>query len=71
MTFSEAIERARTFDPEVNVCIPRTLAVQIMNEYAARMVSAEIDGVTTKSRELRAIVQALEFAIVEKAQVVL
>lgn len=53
------------------VVIPRSTAMQIRDYYAARMVSAEIDGATTKSRELRAIVQALETATGEKALVVL
>ena len=69
MTFSESIERARTYDPDVHVCIPRTLAVTIRDEYAVRMVSAEIDGPTAKGRELRAIVKALEEATGEKASV--
>lgn len=53
------------------VVIPRSTAMQIRDDYAARMVSAEIDGITPRSRALREIVQALEIAIGEKAQVVL
>ncbi len=51
------------------VVIPRSTAMQIQAEYSAKLLSAEIDGITDYSRGVRRIVDALETATGEKVEV--
>jgi len=48
------------------IVLPLDVAMQIQAEFAARAISAEIDGITDYSRGVRRILTALETATGEK-----
>lgn len=52
------------------IVLPLDIAMQIQAEYSAKLLSAEIDGITDYSRGVRRIVDALETATGEKVEVV-
>ncbi|HPO25276.1 MAG TPA: hypothetical protein PK135_11500 [Arenimonas sp.] len=51
------------------IVLPLDVAMQIQAEYSAKLLSAEIDGITDYSRGVRRIVDALETATGEKVEV--
>jgi len=51
------------------IVLPLDVAMQIQAEYSAKLLSAEIDGITSYSRGVRRIVDALETATGEKVGV--